>query len=316
MFVTVLMPTYNRRNYVADAIESVLGQQHADFELIVVDDCSTDGTAEIVERYARQDDRIIAIHQTMNKGPAEACNAGLALARYDLIARLDDDDLMLPSRLDQQIEFMRTHPDTTVVSSWAYLIDEAGRTIGQSCPKVDLELGLATLNPALFLEIIQPATMYRKDDVLKVGGYRSVKLEDRDLWGRLVTCGYKIAVQPQFLVRHRRHGNSLMTTQLEKLFEFGDYIDFNIVRRLRGEAEISLPQYQKLVASASLMRRLSGKRRRTSQIAFRRATVFYSSRAWLPFAGNVAIATALAPFVTVRRAWEKANFQCGSILGS
>src|SRR5690348_14215819 len=119
MFVTVLMPTYNRRDYVAGAIESVLGQQHADFELIVVDDCSTDGTADIVDRYARQDDRIIAIHHPVNKGPAKACNAGLALARYDLIARLDDDDFMLPIRLGQQIEFMRMHPDTTVVSSWA-----------------------------------------------------------------------------------------------------------------------------------------------------------------------------------------------------
>lgn len=316
MFVTVLMPTYNRRHYVADAIESVLGQQHADFELIVVDDCSTDGTADIVDRYARQDDRIIAIHHPTNKGPAKACNAGLALARYDLVARLDDDDLMLPSRLTQQIEFMRTHPDTTVVSSWAYLIDETGRIIGQSCPKVDLELGLATLNPTLFLEIIQPASMYRKDHVLKVGGYRSIKLEDRDLWGRLVTSGYKIAVQPQFLVHHRRHGKSLMTTQLHETFEVGDYIDFNIIRRLRGEAEISLSQYRELVASASLMQRLSAKRRRTSQIAFRQATVFYSSRAWLPFAGNLAMAIALAPFLTVRRAWEKAHFQCGSILGS
>src|SRR5436190_17595477 len=105
MSVTVVMATYNRRDNVGDAIESVLGQQYADFELIVVDDCSTDGTADIVDRYARQDDRIRAVHHTVNKGPAEARNAGLALARYDLIALHDDDDLMLPNRLGQQIEF-------------------------------------------------------------------------------------------------------------------------------------------------------------------------------------------------------------------
>jgi len=309
------MPTYNRRHYVADAIESVLGQQHADFELIIVDDCSTDGTADIVDWYARQDDRITAIHHPINKGLAKSCNAGLAVARYDLIARLDDDDLMLPSRLGQQIEFMRTHSDTTVVSSWAYLVDEDGRIIGKTCPKVDLELGLATLDPTLFLEIIHPATMYRKYDVLKVGGYRSVKLEDRDLWGRLVTSGYKIAVQPQFLVHHRRHSNSLMTIQLDEVFEAGDYIDFNIVRRLCGEVDISLSQYRELVASASLMRRLSNKRRRTSQIAFRQATFFYSRRAWLPFAGKLAMATALAPLVTIRRAWEKVNFNAEACPG-
>src|SRR3954468_22292724 len=139
MSVTVVMATYNRRDYVGDAIESVLRQRYSGFELIIVDDGSGEGTRDVIEHYARQDDRIRAVHHKENKGLAEACNTGLALARHDLIARHDDDDLMLPDRLGQQVEFLRMHPEVSVVSSWVHLIDEAGGIIGHSCPKVDLD---------------------------------------------------------------------------------------------------------------------------------------------------------------------------------
>jgi len=215
MSVTVVMATYNRRDYVGDAIESVLRQRYSGFELIIVDDGSVDGTRDVIEHYARQDDRIRAVHHKENKGLAEACNTGLALARHDLIARHDDDDLMLPDRLGQQVEFLRMHPEVSVVSSWVHLIDEAGGIIGHSCPKVDLDRGIAQRIPTLFLEIIHPASMYRRSDVLKVGGYRPVKLEDRDLWGRLATSGYRIAVHPQFVALHRRHSSSLMPRSLK-----------------------------------------------------------------------------------------------------
>jgi glycosyltransferase involved in cell wall biosynthesis len=306
MQVTVLMATYNRRDYVAASIESVLGQRHADFELIIVDDHSTDGTEDIVKRYARQDGRIRVIRNPANKGVAESVNTGLAVARYDLIARHDDDDLMLPDRLGRQLDFMRKHPDVSVVSAWAWLVDESGRIIGRSCPKVDIERGVANLEPALFVNIIQPATIFRKRDVLAVGGYRNFRqLQDRDLWGRMVTSGYRIAVQPEFLVLHRRHGNSLMTTEFEETFESGDYIDANIVRRLRGEQEVTLSQYRQLEASGPLLVRLSRRRRRRSQIAFRQATLFYGGRRWLPLVRSLTVAMALSPLETSRRLIDK-----------
>jgi len=100
--------------------------------------------------------------------------------------------------------------------------------IGRSCPEVDLERGKAQLRPELFLELIHPATMYRRGDILKVGGYKIkvggykiTALEDRDLWGRLVTAGYKIAVQPELLMYQRRHSHSLTTMDLNKLSNSG-----------------------------------------------------------------------------------------------
>jgi glycosyltransferase involved in cell wall biosynthesis len=305
MYVSVIMPTHNRRDYVGAAIKSVLDQQHADFELIVVDDASTDGTFEVVGYYARQDNRIRVVRHRENQGLTFTLNEALALAKYGLVARMDDDDIMFENRLAKQIEFMTKNPNISVVSSWAYLINETGKIIGRSCPEFDLERGKARLKPALFLELLHPATTYRKDDVLAVGGYCTQLVEDRDLWGRLVTAGYKIAIQPEFLMLHRRHGNSVNTTAMKSLFEFGDYIDFNVIRRLRRQEELTFSQYKDHVASLSFIRRLYNKKWQQSGVAFRRATIFYGVGKWLPFAGNLGLAMALAPLATMKRVWKK-----------
>jgi len=325
MYVSVVMPTHNRQGYVGQAIESVLKQQHVEFELIIVDDASTDGTLDVIDRYARHDHRITVAQHAENKGLAVSLNEGLELAKHDLVARMDDDDVMLPTRLQRQIEFMDANRDVSVTSSWAYLIDESSKIIGRSCPEVDLERGKARLRPELFLELIHPATMYQRGDILKVGGYKITALgfyeqgrhspsspiyfpEDRDLWGRLVTAGYKIAVQPEFLMYQRRHSHSLTTTDLNKLFEFGDFIDFNVVRRLCGGDELTFEQYSSYVESLPFSMRLAGTIKRRSGIAFRLATMYYSTRDWLPFAGNLALAMALEPLGTAKRIRKKYTF--------
>jgi alpha-1,3-rhamnosyltransferase len=309
MYVSVLMPIHNRRTYVQQAIESVLEQRHAEFELIIVDDASTDGSSEVIDHCARRDHRIRVARHAQNSGLVGALNDGLELARHDLVARMDDDDLMHPARLQQQIEFMHAHHEVSVVSSWAYLIDESGKIIGRSCPEVDLERGKARLRPELFLELIHPATMYRRRDILKVGGYRGTALEDRDLWGRLVTAGYRIAVQPEYLLYQRRHSHSLTATDLDRLFEFGDFIDFNVVRRLCGDDELTFRQYVDYVAALPFTVRLARAKMRRSGIAFRRATTCYSRRDWLPFAGNLTLAIALEPIGTIRRIKKKYIFR-------
>jgi glycosyltransferase involved in cell wall biosynthesis len=303
------MPTHNREAYVGQAIESVLNQQHAEFELIIVDDASTDGSVAVIDHYARRDRRIRVARHAENRGLVAGLNDGLKLARHDLVARMDDDDIMLPARLRRQIEFMQAHPDKSVVSAWAYLINESGKIIGRSCPEVDLERGMAELRPELFLELIHPATMYRRRDVLQVGGYRATALEDRDLWGRLVTAGYRLAVQPEFLMCQRRHGHSLMSTDLNRLFEFGDFIDFNIVRRLRAGEELTFEQYVDYIASSPFAVRLAKTMKRRSGAAFRRAIASYSERSWLPFAGNLVLAMTLAPFGTANRIKRKYAFR-------
>jgi glycosyltransferase involved in cell wall biosynthesis len=301
------MLAYNRRNYVGKAIESVLNQRYADFELIIVDDASTDGTSEIIDRHARQDHRVRVVHHAENKGVGFARKAVVELARNDLVALMDDDDIMLPGRLDLQVGFMNAHPDVSVMSSWAYLIDGAGKIIGKSCPEVDLERAKAESNPRLCLGLIHPAVMFRKADVMKVGGYREGLrcLEDRDLWARMVAAGCKLAAQPEFVLHHRLHGESIMVTRMAEIHDFGGFIDFNLVRRLRGQDEMTREQYNDYLGSLPLLKRLSNKKDRLCQIAFWRATMHYSARAWMRFVGNLALALGLEPLATIRRILKK-----------
>lgn len=304
MSVSVIMSTYNRMKYLEEAVESVLAQTHRDFELIVVDDASSDQTPCILDRIALRDPRVRVVHRAENKGPAAGRNLALSLARNDLVACTDDDDIMLPDRLALQIGFMRDHPDVSVITSAAYIIDELGETIGVSIPHVDSDRGRRELNPSLFLELINPTVMYRKSHILSAGGYRDVLLEDRDLWGRVVTSGYKISVFPEFVMRHRRH-SSLMTTNLQRMFEFGEYIDFNVLRRLQGQEEVSLDGFRTIMAAQPAMQRLARRRRNQAGIAFRKSTLYYSKRRWAPFLYHLATAIALEPAHYTKRILQK-----------
>ncbi|WP_306423371.1 glycosyltransferase family 2 protein [Methylobacterium isbiliense] len=304
MSVSVIMSAYNRERYVEESVESVLTQTYDDFELIIIDDASRDRTPAILDRIAARDARVRVVHQPQNRGLAPGRNLALSLARHDLVACMDDDDIMLPTRLALQVGFMRDHPEVSVITSAAYIIDEFGETIGVSIPRVDSERGRREHDPSLFLELIHPTVMFRRRDVLAVGGYRDVLLEDRDLWGRMVTSGYRISVLPDFVMRHRRH-SSLMTSNLRRLFEFGEYVDFNVLRRLRGEQEVSLEAFRAIMAAQPAMQRLARSRKNKAGIAFRKSTLYFSKRRWAPFLYHLATAIALEPTHYTRRILRK-----------
>ncbi|MGH1571174.1 glycosyltransferase family 2 protein [Methylobacterium sp. P31] len=306
MLVTVVMTTFNRLNYVSASIASVLNQTHRDLELIIVDDHSTDGTFEVVESFARRDKRVRPVRNPENRGVATCRNNGLSLANSELIVCHDDDDIMLPERIEKQVQYLHDNPQLSVVSSWAILIDHAGRVVGHSAPKVDMLKGRSRRDPTMLVEIITSASMYRKKDVMQVGGFRFAHgLDDRDLWGRMITEGFQIGVQPEYLVEHRKHGNSIMVKDLDRLFEYGDYIDHNIVRRMRGQGDISIEQYRDWQRSMSSLGRLWSTRRRRSQMAFRCAVLSYGNKQWTALARCLLEAMLLAPYPTLRRIWDK-----------
>lgn len=113
--VSVIMPAYNSEKYIGEAIESILGQTLQDFELIIIDDCCKDHTAEIVKGY--QDDRIIFIQNEVNKGFLYGLNHGIEIARGKYIARLDDDDVSYPGRLEKQVDYLNEHDDVVLVGT-------------------------------------------------------------------------------------------------------------------------------------------------------------------------------------------------------
>lgn len=304
MPVSVVMCVYNERAHVAEAIESVLRQSYRDFEFIIIDDGSTDGTGEIIDRSAASDPRIKIIRNRHNKGmPIATLNEAIFLAQNELIARLDSDDVMLPNRLERQIAFMNAHPNLSVAASYSYLIDGRGRIIGRTMPEVDIDRAKATCNSSFFVEIVHPTVMMRKAHFAAIGGYRPLPLlEDRDLWGRFVTHGYEVAVQEEFLLLNRRHSGNISFEQYNRGWQIGNLVNENTGRRMRGLSELDMAEYE---ATRGFLWRVNDHRERISTFYFRKAVLSFASSDWLRLLPSLALAVALSPIYISARAARK-----------
>ncbi|MGO4170243.1 glycosyltransferase [Novosphingobium sp. YAF33] len=204
--ISVAMSVYNGERFLPLAIESVLGQSFADFELLILDDGSTDGSAAIIRRYAEADSRVRPVIRE-NRGLIASLNQLLGMAQAPLVARMDADDICRPERFARQVAFLTDHPDYGVVGSWSEDIGEHGEALvrsGADHPLVHEEM-LAAIEQGEQL-ICHPAVMYRRDVVLSVGGYHAAfrHCEDLDLWLRLSSVT-RMGNIPERLLRYRRY---------------------------------------------------------------------------------------------------------------
>jgi glycosyltransferase involved in cell wall biosynthesis len=178
--VTVLMPAYNAGKYIGEAISSVLEQSFTDFELLIINDGSTDETEKIVRSF--KDPRIVLINQD-NKGIAAALNTGLNVARANYIARFDADDICYPNRLKIQYDFITNCPEYSVIGSAADYVDANGHFIFTHHPKGHLNEEIQQLK-YFVCPFIHSSVFYRKEVIVKNGGYNehAYTYEDHFLW--------------------------------------------------------------------------------------------------------------------------------------
>lgn len=229
--VSVVLPVHNGERFLREAVESVLAQSLSDFELLAVDDGSTDATAEILGEYAARDARI-AIHRQANAGGAEARNRAFAMASAPLVANMDADDVASPARLERQLEFMRQHPDVAVLGGALAFIDEQGRQFGEwQYPLTDAEIRSAFDHTT---PIAHPTTMIRKEAFLAAGGYRALltRAEDIDLWLRIAER-HAVANLPDVLISYRVH--SAQTSVLDSEVQAHGTLAARIAARARAE---------------------------------------------------------------------------------
>ena len=207
--VSVLMSVYNGRRHLREAVESILGQDFADFEFIVVNDGSADATPSILAEYAARDSRIVLVHNPENIGLTRSLNRGLALARGRYVARQDADDVSLPGRLAREAAYLDEHPQAGLVSADYELADAEGRVYDT----VRLDGHPAAVRwHLLFYNYVgcHSLVMFRREPVLGMGGYdESLRYsQDYDLWVRLAERG-PLAILPQVLLRHRVHPGNI-----------------------------------------------------------------------------------------------------------
>ena len=207
--ISVAMSVYNGADFLAEAIESILAQSFTDFELLILNDGSTDGSGAIIDDYAKRDARIRALHQP-NQGLIGALNQLIDEARAPLIARMDSDDIALPERFARQIEFLNAHPDYGVIGTWTTDIDSKGNAFplgGGDHPTSHAEF--ITFSEATS-PLCHPSVMMRRDAVRAVGGYHRAfhHCEDYDLWLRLAHIS-KLCSLPERLLKYRHSDNQV-----------------------------------------------------------------------------------------------------------
>jgi glycosyltransferase involved in cell wall biosynthesis len=199
------MPVYNALAFLPQALDSIIAQTFDDFECLMLDDESTDGSLSILEKYASNDVRMKTIRRK-HTGHTYAMNEGLALARGSLIAIMHADDICLPQRFQRQLLFLNAHPDCVAAGATAVIMDADGDHVGTMVAPLDHATIDAGQMTGIGGQIPHPSVMFRRQAVLAVGGYRPdfEPAEDLDLFLRLAEVG-KLANLPEVLLKYRLH---------------------------------------------------------------------------------------------------------------
>ncbi len=259
------MPVYNVAPFILDSIQSILDQTYRDFELLIIDDCSTDDTCGIIESF--HDRRIKLIRNEVNKGLVYGLNLGLQQLRHEFIARMDGDDVCLPNRLENQIRFMDDNPDVVLCGTQAYWeeVDQQGnfgKSYNWDYPVSDEAIRVSLLWSASF---VHPSIMIRGDVIrsnqLKYDENYPIACEDWHMWVRLSNYG-RLANLSDRLVRYRIRKGSLhrsdptfamqLNQQVRRYYFASIGIEDSIVEILLSEMGLSQVQFNRLLQAYRL----------------------------------------------------------------
>lgn len=228
--ITVIMPAYNSGRYIKSSVKSILNQTYKDFEFIIIDDGSTDNTAEIIESF--KDSRII-YKKTEHKGTSSALNYGLSIASGNWIARIDSDDLNVPSKLQKQAEFISSNPEYDIISSWSVYFKEPFKILFLLREPVEHEDIYNYLN--LHNPVNSSGVIYKKSIIKKAKYNENFKrLEDLELYFR-IRDEVKFYNIPEFLTYTRFKKNTNVNVEdKDDIFDIlNDYAMRKLIKATR-----------------------------------------------------------------------------------
>lgn len=233
--VSIIMPVYNAENHLVESIESILNQTFHDFELIILNDGSTDNSESIITSFLD-----VRIHTENRKhGFIASLNAGLEKARGKYIARMDADDIMLPDRLSVQVAFMEKHPEIAVCGSFAEYFGNLNRIVNVEKKHFNILLTMFTSNP-----LINPTTIIRRS---ALGMNRYVNsypyAEDYKLWTDLVLQGQKFANIPQVLLRYRVSSSQVSSACRSQMDQSSKMIQLEFAEMIMDKVLDQNPDY-------------------------------------------------------------------------
>ena len=210
--ISIIMPAYNAEKHIEEAIYSILIQTYSNFELIIINDGSTDKTQEIIDKYTKKDSRIKTMKQK-NAGVVAAANRAASLAHGEYITRHDADDISFPTKLSDYLATLEKEPSAVLVSGNIEVINDSGEFIYKDyIPPTDEDIKRALL---IYNPLANGATLIKKSFFDKVGGYSDVFAEDLDLWIKLYDKGRFVSTGT-FVYRWRISPNGLTSSNSDK----------------------------------------------------------------------------------------------------
>ena len=203
--VTVFTTVYNGLPFLKEAIESTLNQTYTNFDYLIIDDCSTDESVSVIESY--NDPRIRLVKNEKNLGTAETFNKGLSIIDSEYIVRLDQDDVSLINRVEEQISYLEKNLDLDIVCSWEHTIDHKGKILRSW--KTEIRNYGEFLGPVLLglCPIWHPSIAFKKNAMVEAGGFDAAytRAEDFEVTARMAIKRYSAGVVPKFLLLQREH---------------------------------------------------------------------------------------------------------------
>ncbi|GHF33278.1 glycosyltransferase involved in cell wall biosynthesis [Deinococcus metalli] len=235
--VTVILCVYNGATHLDETIRSVRAQTYAAWQLLIVDDGSTDASADIALQHAAQDDRIQLVRQ-QNAGVRAARNLALRTARTRWVALIDHDDLYLPTKLETQMTYLAAHPHLAALGTHGYRIGQRGRRLGYfDVGPRDEAHSRALVAAHSIIYLLAASVVFDRELALRVGGFPALQTaDDIGLWSRMADHAPVVAL-PERLVAYRVHAGSLSGRKLSLQRLEADYIRHGNAQRHAGQPE-------------------------------------------------------------------------------
>lgn len=301
--VSVIICGYNAGKFIRLAIKSVLEQTHTDFELYLINDGSTDNTLDVMYECANEDDRIVVVtHQ--NIGMAESVNAVVPSTKSEIIFRLDADDVMYKSRIEEQLNYLNEHQEIYGLSCLGEYINEDNVVIGKTYSDIksieDCKRYIANNDLVGFLH---PGFVFRKSAFLEVGGYdgRFWPTEDLDICNKFIEKGYWIITYQKILVGYRIHSGSIITSKFMESRQAYEWLRACIWARRSGAEQPTKAEFKKSQEAKSIFFKINKYRKNYSKYYYRNAGFSFANKNYFSFSTKLTLSLFLQPSLVLKK---------------
>ncbi|MBI3891882.1 MAG: glycosyltransferase [Candidatus Wallbacteria bacterium] len=305
--MTISLVVYNGARYLPVALKSALEQTYPNFDVLVVDDCSTDDSADIVRDFQRRDPRVRLCSHARNLGVGAARRTAVANALSDWLVLLDADDRLLPGSVETQLAVLAENPEARAIVGRAHYINAAGERIGAATvlPLSRERLrGMASRGEPV--GFIQTGALVHRPTILALGNYRAdmATAEDVDLWIRMMEQEHLIVTHEAFIGDCRMHSAST-TARVGTLSQLRwRWLEAQMQCRRDGRPEVGWEDFLMQIRVLPVPQKLALWRLVYRERLYRKAGVARAEGAWLTLAWSLTLAFLLSPGFVIRRLWS------------